>query len=150
MILRLIQKWKGEHEGIMLGRFMGSKDAFETWSRKMFDHIWYYDPEDLFVGCLGFLDDSIFAASSQSDMNSMFLDVWKELEVMCLRPQPRKLKIMANQWVTDTDVVVSMGSYVAEEVESMEILGSVFSVDISEKGAYQHRITQSWNIFHKW
>ena len=32
----------------------------------------------------------------------------------------------------------------------MEVLGSVIQIEGVEFQAYQHRITQSWKIFHKW
>jgi len=137
-------------KGIILGKFLGSREAFEQWAKKLFDHLWYYDPEDLYLACVGFLDDLIFAAKSKSELNSMFNDLWEELLEMDLQPQPRKLMVMCNSYVRDTSVQVRLGPFVAKDVQEMEILGSIVAANIDESMAYQHRIAQSWKIFHKW
>ena len=102
------------------------------------------------MSAFGFLDDIITLASSLNDTNIMFEDLWKELESMCLFPQPKKLKVMADRFVQNDQVQVHMNGWPAERVESMEILGSIIQIEGVEFEAYQHRITQSWKVFHKW
>ena len=101
MLLRLNRKWKLEHRGVSLGSFLGSREAFQEWSTKVLERIWYYDPEDVHVGGLGFLDDIITLATSMNDTNHMFEDIWRELRQICLEPLPKKLLVMPNQWVRD-------------------------------------------------
>ena len=142
MLLKLTKKWQREGRGILLGKFMGSREAFHKWSTQLLEHLWYYDPENIHVSALGFLDDIITLASSMNDTNIMFEDIWKELQGMCLSPQPKKLKVMANRYVQDVDAQVRMGEWEAEKVESLEILGSIIQANGVEYQAYQHRITQ--------
>ena len=107
MLLRLLRTWRKEGRGILLGRFVGSKEAFKAWAQLLFDHLWYYEPEDIHVASLGFLDDIITLSYSMSDANHMFADIWNELRKLSMQPQPRKLKVMCNKYVLDSDTELS-------------------------------------------
>jgi hypothetical protein len=85
-----------------------------------------------------------------SDTNDMFADVWTELRKMSLKPQPKKLQVMPNQWVRDKNVRVVMGECEALRVEQLEVLGCIIAGEASEEAAYKHRIVKSWQVFHKW
>ena len=54
MLLRLTKKWQREGNGIYLGKFLGSKEAFHKWAQALIEHLWHYDPEQIHVSTLEF------------------------------------------------------------------------------------------------
>ena len=96
MLLRLQTKWEREGKGVFFGTHDGSNLAFNKFYDLYFDHLWFYDPIELYASILGFVDDNFLAARTASDLSDMLEDLSLELEAMGMSLQELKLQFMRN------------------------------------------------------
>ena len=148
---QLSEKWRGEGKGLFLGAFGGESIAFHIWYSEYLEHLRNYDPENLYVSCLAFLDDIYVLAESLHDLQSMLEDIAKVMLELGLELNVSKLKWLANRWadVDEQSHLIFEGNRVYAS-EGLKILGSWFCANLQERTTVTHRIHSAWACYARW
>ena len=141
-------KWKAEGYGFYLGPLGGDPEATARWHRMYETHFRGYNLDDLYLAILGFVDDLYLLANSTCEAALMVADLRSELLKVGLEIQREKLRWIANKHVIED--VLHLGEFSLARSDTLTALGSIVSGHGQENKTYEHRITQSWKVYHKW
>ena len=153
ILTKLHKKWQLEGLGIHLGKFGGSKNAYAKWFSKYKHTCFDFDPQNIHVSCLAFLDDVYLVGKTVGEVQCMLNDVIHEFKSVGLELQAKKLKWMTNKYACDSSdrsAIVSDEGVAVDKCESLVILGSLVSCDSCENLVVEHRIECAWKCFYKW
>jgi hypothetical protein len=131
----------------------GEKTAFDTWSFEFREHLVDFDPNNVFVALLAFMDDCYIVARNYAEAQIMMNELVKEFEKWGLSVASEKLKFMSENCDCDLAGVQAClwhGDVAVERVQVLKVLGGKIASRGDERIAYEHRIASAWACYWKW
>lgn len=151
ILSKLCHEWKGKKLGYAFGPFGGEGLAFDEWLETFQEHIIGFDPCDIYVAVLAFMDDTYLVAQSWRHAQIMINDLVEAfLEAgLCLAPE--KLKFMSENCDDEHAVgTLLVGGVPVQRVTELKVLGSLVCARGEERKTYEHRLKSAWACFWKW
>ena len=145
-------KWRSKGAGLRFRKWGGSPYAFAEWLELHKEHVEGWNPEDIWLSVLAYLDDVYLIAGTMAQAQDMLNDVTLALKRIGLLLQTSKVKYMTDKHgiANPEHVALKVGELEIKEVTSMIVLGSVITHDGAEKETYEHRIKRAWACYWKW
>jgi hypothetical protein len=151
ILLDLDAGWRLKGCGIHFGAWGGNSCAKGLWFDEFGHLIANQDLESVWVAVVAFMDDIHLVAETFMQMQSMLNDLVLKLASIGLHLNPMKVRWISNKWAGHVaGTCLQLEGCMIPCSDTITVLGSVISGNLSEIEAFNHRISCAWACYNRW